>query len=157
MGSDDDGWTYWYFGDQRLYREVPIPNGQRGVNMMNSTDFTFQLVCSTVEGWHDTMKKITKPMKLADAISEVGLKSIAIFESREYTRQSKIKKLQRAKELESVPKKRSSRLEAKVKIDRIWVYIFTHCQSLKREPKDRRYWIWRDRKRKLKNTNECKD
>lgn len=118
LGTDYEGWTYWYFGDTRLYREIPIPNGKRGTDMMNTTDYTFQLLCATVEEWHQVVKKF-QPSKraaskeLASTLCEIGLEVIAKLESRAAALAKKELKMKRAKELELIPKKRSRRLEAK--------------------------------------------
>lgn len=102
--------------DTRLYREIPIPYGKRGNDLISSTDFTFQLVCSTEQEWHETVKAFQnsrKSRELYAKICEIGLEVIAKLEAREATRIKNEAKLKRAKELELIPKKRSSRLEAK--------------------------------------------
>ena len=39
-----EGWSYWYFGGNRLYRETPIPNGKKGMQTLKNNQFTFELV-----------------------------------------------------------------------------------------------------------------
>ncbi|CAO3657571.1 unnamed protein product [Mucor hiemalis] len=118
LGSDYEGWTYWYFGDTRLYREVPIPNGKRGTDMMNATDYTFQLLCSNAEEWHGVVKKFqpsnrASSKELSLTLCEIGLEVIGKLEARAASLAKKELKIKRAKELELVSKKRSRRLEAK--------------------------------------------
>lgn len=87
--------------------------------MIHSTDFTFELVCSSIEEWHNILQKFTvlpslSKTELAKKIRDLGLKVIGILETREAARIRNENKLKRARELESIPKKRSRRLEAKV-------------------------------------------
>ncbi|KAI9354961.1 hypothetical protein BD770DRAFT_391799, partial [Pilaira anomala] len=117
LGTDYQGWTYWYFDDTRLYREIPMPTGKRGQNKMNS-DYTFQLVCSTEEEWHDLIKTFqpsnrTSNKELSGKLIEIGLNVISKLESRKVAKARNEAKLKRTKELELIPKKRSRRLEVK--------------------------------------------
>ncbi|KAI9486265.1 MAG: hypothetical protein EXX96DRAFT_476219 [Benjaminiella poitrasii] len=113
LGIDYEGWSYWYFGDTRLYREIPLSNKKGSL-----PDFTFELVCSTVEDWHEIVKRFqpknrTSNRELADHICEIGLEVIGKLEAREATRLKNEAKLKRAKELELIPRKRSRRLETR--------------------------------------------
>ncbi|KAI8068973.1 hypothetical protein BDF21DRAFT_454578 [Thamnidium elegans] len=121
LGTDYQGWTYWYFGDTRLYREIPIPNGKRGQNIID-TDFTFQLMCSTEQEWQDTITTFqpcnrTGSKELRSKIIEIGSQVIHKLESVKAAKARKEAKLRRSKELELIPKKRSSRLEVKQDIE----------------------------------------
>lgn len=98
---------------------------------MNTTYYTFQLLCSTVEEWHEVVKRF-QPSKraaskeLASALCDLGLEVIAKLEARAAALAKKELKMKRAKELELIPKKRSRRLEAKVRfyttlIARLWL------------------------------------
>ncbi|KAI8080809.1 uncharacterized protein B0P05DRAFT_539685, partial [Gilbertella persicaria] len=115
IGTDKQGWTYWYFGDSRLYREIPIPQGKKGIDMLNQTEFTFQLICYSLESWHNTISVFQKETnkELAAKICDLGLEIIRKLEAQEAARLKNEAKSKRAKELESVPRKRSSRLEVK--------------------------------------------
>jgi hypothetical protein len=86
---------------------------------MNSTDFSFDLVCSTAEEWHDMVKKFqpsnrSSSKELASTVCEIGLEAIRILDARETARLRREAKIERAKKVELLPKKRSSRLEVKV-------------------------------------------
>ncbi|KAI8378618.1 hypothetical protein BD560DRAFT_421882 [Blakeslea trispora] len=119
LGTDSQGWTYWYFDGFRLYREIPIPQGKKGIDMLNSRDFTFELACSSIESWKQTIKHFESnksrgaAKELADKICELGHGIIAKMEAREATQIRNEAKLKRARELELVPRKRSRRLEVK--------------------------------------------
>ncbi|OBZ83009.1 hypothetical protein A0J61_08940 [Choanephora cucurbitarum] len=119
LGTDSKGWTYWYFGGFRLYREIPIPQGKKGIDMLNSRDFTFELVCHSIESWHQTVKifESTKSKgaakELGVKICELALEIIGKMEAREAARLRNEAKLKKARELELVPRKRSRRLEVK--------------------------------------------
>lgn len=110
---------YWYFGDDRLYREIPLPVGRKAVTISDTREFTFELVCSTIQEWKDILEKF-KPTKrtsnrdLASAISALGREMVAKLEAREENRLRNEAKIKRARELELMPKKRSRRLEVKV-------------------------------------------
>ncbi|CAO3614784.1 unnamed protein product [Mucor fragilis] len=118
LGSDYEGWVYWYFGDDRLYREIPLPVGRKTVTLSDTREFTFELACSTIQDWRDMIEKF-KPTKrtsnrdLASAISALGREMVAKLEAREEYRLRNEAKIKRARELELMPKKRSRRLEVK--------------------------------------------
>lgn len=110
--------------DTRLYREIPIPCGKRGTNITDITDFTFELSCSTEEEWHQVIKKFqpsnrTSSKELATKICDIGLIVIGKLEAKAATIARHEAKLRRAKELELIPKKRSRRLEVKVRKKKI--------------------------------------
>ncbi|KAL0141043.1 hypothetical protein V8B55DRAFT_1512522 [Mucor lusitanicus] len=118
LGSDYEGWVYWYFGDDRLYREIPIPIGRKPLTIADTLEFTFELVCATIQDWRDMIEKF-KPTKrtsnrdLASAITTLAREMVAKLEAREENRLRHEAKIKRAKELELMPKKRSRRLEVK--------------------------------------------
>ncbi|KAL7316978.1 hypothetical protein PS15m_003389 [Mucor circinelloides] len=118
LGTDYEGWVYWYFGDYRLYREIPLPMGKKAATISDTSEFTFELMCSTINEWKDTIEKF-KPTKrtasrqLASAITALGKEIIAKLEAREEQRLRHEAKMKRARELELIPKKRSRRLEVK--------------------------------------------
>ncbi|GAN10273.1 hypothetical protein MAM1_0337c09811 [Mucor ambiguus] len=118
LGNDYEGWVYWYFGDERLYREIPLPIGRKTVTISDTLEFTFELVCSTAQEWRDVIDKF-KPTKrtsnrdLASTITALGKEMIAKLEAREEYRLKNEAKIKRARELELIPKKRSRRLEVK--------------------------------------------
>ncbi|KAG1425078.1 hypothetical protein G6F58_002081 [Rhizopus delemar] len=118
LGKDIEGWSYWYFGGNRLYRETPIPNGKKGMQTLKNNQFTFELVCSSLEEWEKIMnrfqpsKKIA-PRELSEKIIEIAEKIIGRIKAKEIAKVKQEAKLKRAKELESIPKKRSRRLEVK--------------------------------------------
>lgn len=128
LGSDYAGWVYWYFGDNRLYREIPLPTGKKGASIADTLEFTFELVCSTIDGWKDTLKKFQSSKRLANkelasAINTLGLEVIASLEAKEEARLRQEAKIKKAKEMELIPKKRSRRLEAKV----IAIKVYLEC------------------------------
>ncbi|KAL9548582.1 hypothetical protein MBANPS3_005616 [Mucor bainieri] len=118
LGNDYEGWVYWYFGGDRLYREIPLPIGRKTVTLSDTLEFTFELVCSTIQEWKDVIDKF-KPTKrtsnkeLASAITALGKEVVAKLEAREEYRLKNEAKIKRARELELMPKKRSRRLEVK--------------------------------------------
>lgn len=119
LGNDYAGWVYWYFGDNRLYREIPLPTGKKGASIADTLEFTFELVCSTIDGWKDTLKKFQPSKRLANkelasAINTLGSEVIANLEAKEEARLRQEAKIEKAKKMELIPKKRSRRLEAKV-------------------------------------------
>ncbi|GAA5809488.1 hypothetical protein MFLAVUS_002896 [Mucor flavus] len=121
LGTDYQGWKYWYFGDTRLYREIPIPNGKRGQTIID-IDFTFQLVCSTEQEWQDIITAFqpcnrTGNKELCSKIIEIGSQVIHKLEAVKAAKARNEAKLKRSKELELIPKKRSSRLEVKQDIE----------------------------------------
>lgn len=94
-----------------------MPTGKRGQNKMN-TDYTFQLVCSTEEEWHDLIKTFqpsnrTSNKELSGKLIEIALNVISKLEYRKVAQARHEAKLKRTKELELIPKKRSRRLEVK--------------------------------------------
>ncbi|KAG1552253.1 hypothetical protein G6F51_001342 [Rhizopus arrhizus] len=118
LGKDNEGWSYWYFGGNRLYRETPIPSGKKGMQTLKNNQFTFELVCSSLEEWEKIMnrfqpsKKIA-PRELSEKIIEIAEKIIGRIKAKEIAKVKQEAKLKRAKELELIPKKRSRRLEVK--------------------------------------------
>ncbi|KAK4520071.1 uncharacterized protein ATC70_008200 [Mucor velutinosus] len=118
LGSDYEGWVYWYFGDDRLYREIPLPIGRKTITISDTLEFTFELVCSTVQDWRDLVEKF-KPTKrtanreLASTITALAKEMIAKLEAREEYRLRNEAKVKRARELELMPRKKSRRLEVK--------------------------------------------
>ncbi|ORE02591.1 hypothetical protein BCV72DRAFT_265106 [Rhizopus microsporus var. microsporus] len=117
LGKDDAGWNYWYFGDTRLYREIPVSNGKKGLKEITNNQFTFELVCSNLEDWERIVESFRtakrKARELSEKIIELGEEMIARIKSREAAKLKQEARLKRAKELEQIPKKRSRRLEAK--------------------------------------------
>ncbi|KAI8884192.1 hypothetical protein K501DRAFT_332858 [Backusella circina FSU 941] len=116
LGTDSEGWTYWYFGDSRLYREVPIPKGKRGKDFLDTNAFTFELVCSNKEEWDKITEKfqsLKRTNALATEIIDISATILSRMEAREAARVRNEAKLKRAQELELLPKKRSRRLEVK--------------------------------------------
>ncbi|KAG1440245.1 hypothetical protein G6F56_012002 [Rhizopus delemar] len=57
LGKDSEGWSYWNFGN-RLYRETPISIGKRATKTIQENQFTFELVCSTVEEWEKLLEDL---------------------------------------------------------------------------------------------------
>ncbi|CEG84504.1 hypothetical protein RMATCC62417_18298 [Rhizopus microsporus] len=117
LGKDSAGWNYWYFGDTRLYREIPVSNGKKGLKEITDNQFTFELVCSNLEDWERIVESFRtakrKTRELPEKIVELGEEIIAKIKSREAAKLKQEARLKRAKELEQIPKKRSRRLEAK--------------------------------------------
>lgn len=93
--------------------------GKKAATISDTSEFTFELMCSTINEWKDTIEKF-KPTKrtasrqLASAITALGKEIIAKLEAREEQRLRHEAKMKRARELELIPKKRSRRLEVKV-------------------------------------------
>ena len=76
-------------------------------------------MCSTIDGWKDTLKKFQPSKRLANkelasAINTLGSEVIANLEAKEEARLRQEAKIEKAKKMELIPKKRSRRLEAKV-------------------------------------------
>ncbi|KAI8647159.1 hypothetical protein BD408DRAFT_398869 [Parasitella parasitica] len=118
LGTDREGWVYWYFGDYRLYREMPLSIGKKGPTMSDTLGFTFELICSTIEQWKEFIEKLQSVKRasnkgLTKAVVTVGSEVIAKLEAKEEARMKHEAKLKRAIEVELMPKKRSRRLEAK--------------------------------------------
>lgn len=139
---------YWYFGDDRLYREIPIPIGRKPLTIADTLEFTFELVCATIQDWRDMIEKF-KPTKrtsnrdLASAITTLAREMVAKLEAREENRLRHEAKIKRAKELELMPKKRSRRLEVKVCVYVLLLLGPTNEQllpSLMNKPNDKSYW-----------------
>ncbi|CEP19650.1 hypothetical protein [Parasitella parasitica] len=115
LGTDCEGWVYWYFGHQRLYREVPLVIGKKGPDAL---EFSFELVCYTIEQWKETIEKlksVKRPAnkKIAKTVNALGAEVIVEIEAKEKARLAHEAKMKRARELELMPKKRSRRLEVK--------------------------------------------
>ncbi|KAI8992405.1 hypothetical protein BDB01DRAFT_778365 [Pilobolus umbonatus] len=117
LGSDYDGWVYWYFGDTRLYREIPLSTIKKEQDIMSMDDFTFQLVCSTIEEWSDLINKFQhakgNQKELGRNLVEIGSSVILKLRAEETSRLKYEAKIRRMKELELLPKKKSRRLEIK--------------------------------------------
>lgn len=135
LGTDNEGWSYWYFGGTRLYREVPLPQGS---NNKRGTlkDFTFEIACSTAEEWHEMINKLQSPSnqssstkELASKVLPISSEVISIFEAKEAARLKREAKIQRVKNAELLPKKRSRRLEVKVKIYMGYDVDFFFCNK----------------------------
>ncbi|RCH89337.1 cat eye syndrome chromosome region, candidate 2 [Rhizopus azygosporus] len=127
LGKDDAGWSYWYFGNARLYREIPVSNGKKGLKEITDNQFTFELVCSNLEDWERIVESFRttkrKTRELSEKIIELGEEVIAKIKSREAAKLKQEARLKRAKELEQIPKKRSRRLEAKASIRREMITV----------------------------------
>ncbi|CEG68249.1 hypothetical protein RMATCC62417_04546 [Rhizopus microsporus] len=137
LGKDDVGWSYWYFGNARLYREIPVSNGKKGLKEIKDNQFTFELVCSNLEDWERIVESFRttkrKTRELSEKIIELGEEVIAKIKSREAAKLKQEARLKRAKELEQIPKKRSRRLEAKAKAKRQKVEEIANQQAILEE------------------------
>ncbi|KAI8372953.1 uncharacterized protein BYT42DRAFT_578699 [Radiomyces spectabilis] len=119
LGQDEEGRTYWVVGGARLYRELPLPKGKKGISMLNQSEYTFELVCKTAADWREWVDKFSvtsrrvAEKRLAQALQDVGLPIIHKLEKMEADQLRKEAKLKRARELEQMSRKRSRRLEVK--------------------------------------------
>ncbi|CAO3703231.1 unnamed protein product [Rhizopus stolonifer] len=117
LGKDSEGWSYWNFGN-RLYRETPISIGKRAVKAIQENQFTFELVCSTLEEWEKLLedlqqKKIFRSKEIVCTISKIGEDVITKIKAKQISQAKREARLLKEKEYESIPKKRSRRLEVK--------------------------------------------
>ena len=135
--------------------------------MLNSRDFTFELVCHSIESWHQTVKifESTKSKgaakELGVKICELALEIIGKMEAREAARLRNEAKLKKARELELVPRKRSRRLEVKVKLEFLCVCVCLRffvnslsVLSLMKKQKDKKLRKKRSKEKHLKGLKE---
>ncbi|KAI8086568.1 uncharacterized protein BX664DRAFT_336165 [Halteromyces radiatus] len=117
MGKDSDGWSYWIFGGSRLYREIQLSPRKK------ETDYTFQLIAKTEEEWRTWMNKFSldspKALErhLAENLQEHGSVIIQKIESRRAAKLREEAKLEKARKLDLLPRKRSRRIEVKSEED----------------------------------------
>ncbi|KAI8336550.1 hypothetical protein BC941DRAFT_502789 [Chlamydoabsidia padenii] len=117
MGKDSEGWSYWIFGDSRLYREMAISPRKK------ETDYTFQLLATTTTEWTTWMTKFSnkssKPAEraLASNLHEYGTMMVQKMEAKEAAKLRENAKMERAKQLDMLPRKRSRRIEVKSEIE----------------------------------------
>ncbi|KAI8074029.1 hypothetical protein BC940DRAFT_343578 [Gongronella butleri] len=117
LGKDTDGWTYWLISDIRLYREIP------GAAKKSDDDYTFELVAKDTNQWQEYMKKWSVKSKrpaerhLAEQLQEIGAIVVEKLEQRRLWKLKEEAKLERQRQYELIPKKRSRRIETKVEED----------------------------------------
>ncbi|KAI8146921.1 hypothetical protein BJV82DRAFT_597042 [Fennellomyces sp. T-0311] len=119
LGEDAEGWRYWMFNETRLYRELPMPQ-KKGMPIIGDREYTFELVCDTVEGWYACVSRFSvktrnhneKALGL-QIVETIGPDVIAKLEAIEAAKAREEARLERLKRIEEMPRKRSRRLEAK--------------------------------------------
>ncbi|CAO3589420.1 unnamed protein product [Absidia cylindrospora] len=117
IGKDASGWSYYIFGDSRLYREIAFSPRKK------ETDYTFELIATTQDEWQSWMDKFSlnssKALErsLAQDLYEHGTVVIQKFETKKAAKLREEAKLERAKKFDMLPKKRSRRIEVKSEED----------------------------------------
>ncbi|KAI9260586.1 hypothetical protein BDA99DRAFT_605620 [Phascolomyces articulosus] len=118
IGIDSEGWRYWMFNSTRLYRELPLPQ-RKGMPMLMGKDYTFELVCDTLETWQECLTRFSTKTRnhnekaLSLEINEIAPQVITKLENRLAAKAREEAKLERLRKLEELPRKRSRRLEIK--------------------------------------------
>ncbi|KAI9490379.1 hypothetical protein BDB00DRAFT_838253 [Zychaea mexicana] len=118
IGDDAEGWRYWMFDDMRLYRELPMPQ-KKGLPLMRDTDYTFEMVCDTLESWQSCLSRFSVKTRnhngkaLGHTINEIAPQIIAKLEAKQAAKAREEARLEKQRLLEALPRKRSRRLEVK--------------------------------------------
>ncbi|CDS13032.1 hypothetical protein LRAMOSA05216 [Lichtheimia ramosa] len=155
LGMDRQGWTYWMFDDTRLYRELPMNLLQRKtIALLESTDFTFELVCRTIDDWKELKSQFSTTSRrqaekaLALQLEAIAPEAIHRLEAIQLKKEREEARREKARQLEALPRKRSRRLEAKenelnkkrkirqVEEQRVAMQVFEQQQAMHHKSED---------------------